>query len=217
MTQKQYWIGVITRAFAVIAIIYLAYFIIVSAFPLVFPFLIALAISLAIEPIVRRLETKAKIPRWLSVSLILLLLLSILFSLVIFIVAEIVVELTNLSNFLPQVFQEGQQFFTRLFTQDNNDLKRLIDTLQDYLKQNPDHQQKIAESISSNLGTIANKGTQIISDLLAWLGNIFHCARKNDPEAGSRSCAHYDPSRHYWNDRAHRIFRPARYRETKSR
>jgi sporulation integral membrane protein YtvI len=171
LTQKQYWIGVVARTAVVIAILYLAYQLIIFSLPLIYPFLIALLISLAIEPMVRRLEQKMKVPRWLSVSLILLLLFAIIFSLLIFVIAEIVVELTHLADFLPEVLQTGQQYFIQFFTEDNTDMKRIINTLQNYLKKNPDHQQKIAESISENLGTIANKGTQLITGLLAWLGN----------------------------------------------
>lgn len=171
MTQKQYWIGVVTRTALVVAILYTTYRLIHFSLPLIYPFLIALLISLAIEPIVKRMEQRLKIPRWLSVSLILLLLLAVIFSLLVFVIAEIVVELTHLADLLPEVLQKGQQYFVQFFTEDNTDMKRIINTLQNYLKKNPDHQQKIAESISENLGAIANKGTQMITDLLAWLGN----------------------------------------------
>ncbi|SHE75889.1 sporulation integral membrane protein YtvI [Seinonella peptonophila] len=172
MTFKSNWMGVTVRALIVVAILYLAYYLIGFALPLIYPFVIGLMISMLIEPIIKFLEKKARIPRGLSVAIILILLLALIFSLLIFVIAEIVIELTNLAEFLPNAFKNVQNFFIDAFTKDDTQIKRIIDTLQNYLKKNPQHQQKIADSLSENIGVIANKGTQLITDFLAWLGNL---------------------------------------------
>lgn len=168
----QYWKGVFIRTFIVILILYVAFYVIDYTLPLLYPFLIGWVIAMLIEPIVRFLENKVKIPRWISVTLILLLLLTLIFTLVIYVVAEIVVELTHLANLLPAFFKQIQQIFVETFTEDNNHAKKLIDTLQNYLQKNPEQEKQITDSISENIGVIANKGTAIITDILTAIGQF---------------------------------------------
>lgn len=172
MTDKQYWLGVTVRALLVALIIYVGYHLTLFAYPLIYPFVIGLIISLMIEPIVKRLERRFRIPRWLSVVLILFLLLAVVLSFMIFLIAEIVVELTHLADSLPEIFKQLQIMFMNMFTQENENMKKIFDTLQNYLKKNPQHQEKIEDSLSNNLGLIADKGTQIITGFLTGLGTF---------------------------------------------
>jgi len=166
----QAWIGPILRASIVILIVLCAYFVISFTLPLLYPFVIGWIIAMMIEPLVSWLERRVRAPRFLGVTLILFLLLSLILSLLIFIIAEIVVELTRLAEFLPTFLNNTGQNIFDLFTKENTDFKRLIDTVQNYLEKNPEHEQRISASIQENIGILANKGTELISEILAAIG-----------------------------------------------
>jgi sporulation integral membrane protein YtvI len=106
------------------------------------------------------------------VTLILLLLLSLLLTLIIFLVAEIVVELTKLADFLPVIFDKVGQTFVQTFTKENTDFRRIIDTVQTYLEKNPEHEQRISQSIQENIGVIADKGSEFITGILVGIGQF---------------------------------------------
>lgn len=125
-----------------------------------------------IEPLVFRLERRRRFPRWLSVTIILVLLVSILFTLLIFVIAEIVVELAKLAEFLPTMFNQVGKILVDTFTEENTDIKRIIDTIQTYLEKNPQQEQQISASIQNNIGILANKGTEIITQILSWIGSF---------------------------------------------
>lgn len=165
------WVGPVTRAVIVLAIIICTYLLISFALPLVYPFLIGWLIAMAIEPMVRWLERRARMPRWAGVTVILFILLVLLSSLLIFIVAEVVVELAKLAEFLPVLFNKVGQMVVGTFTK-NQDFQRIIDTVQSYLEKNPEHQQRIASSIQENIGILANKGTEMITDILSGIGSF---------------------------------------------
>ncbi|MBA4601602.1 sporulation integral membrane protein YtvI [Thermoactinomyces mirandus] len=166
------WAGPVLRAFVVIATLFGTYLLISYTMPLVYPFVIGWLIAMLIEPMVKWLERKTRIPRWAAVTMILLLLLSLLLSLVIFLVAEIVVELTKLADFLPAIIEKTGQTFVQMFTQENTDFQRIIDTVQTYLERNPEHEQRISASIQENIGIIANKGTELITEIVAGIGRF---------------------------------------------
>lgn len=168
----SYWLGPAIRTFTVLIIVVGAYYLISFSLPLLYPFIIGWAIAMMIEPLVQWLERKARLPRWASVTLILFLLLILIFSFFIFLVAEIVVELTRLAEFLPTFLNKMGQFFIDTFTKENTDLKRIIDTVQTYLQKNPQHQQRISASIQENIGIITNKGTEMITSILAGIGRF---------------------------------------------
>lgn len=166
----QGWIGSVIRASIVILIVLIGYLVISLTLPLLYPFVIGWLIALFIEPLVSWLVRRARFPRFLAVTIVLALLLSLLFSLLIFIIAEIVIELTRLAEFLPSFLNKTGQNIFHLFTQENNDFKRLIDTVQNYLEKNPQHEQRISASIQENIGLLANKGTELISEILSAIG-----------------------------------------------
>lgn len=171
MVYRQ-WIEPASRALAVILIVIAAYFIIDFALPLLYPFLVGWIIAMLIEPLVRWLEIRGRIPRWAGVTIILVLLLSVIFTLLIFLVAEIVIELTRLAEFLPTFLNQLGQFFIDTFTKENTDIKRMIDTIQTFLEKNPQHEQRIQASIQENIGIITNKGTELITGILAGIGTF---------------------------------------------
>ncbi|WP_224749692.1 sporulation integral membrane protein YtvI [Polycladospora coralii] len=164
------WIPPITRATLVVTIIFISYFILDFTLPLIYPFLISFAIALLINPAVNLLERRFRFPRWAAVTVILLLVLSIILSLVIFLVAEIVVGLTQLSDFLPTALETFGKKFTDTFTQENTSMRRIIDTVQSYLEQNPSHREQITTSLEHNIGVIANNGTNMITKILSAIG-----------------------------------------------
>ncbi|MFC7442851.1 sporulation integral membrane protein YtvI [Laceyella putida] len=166
------WLGPITRALIVVASIVAAYFILSFSFPLLYPFVLGWLIALMIEPMVKWLERRLRIPRWAGVTLILFLLLSLLLTLLIFIIAEVVVELTHLADFLPTFLNKVGTLFVDSFTKENTDIRRLIDTVQTYLEKNPEHQQRISQSIQDNIGIIANKGTESITEIVSAIGTF---------------------------------------------
>lgn len=166
----QNWIGPVLRASIVVLIIIIGYMVITFTLPLLYPFVIGLLIAMLIEPLVSWLVRRVRIPRFLAVTIVLLLLLSLLFSLLIFIIAEIVIELTRLAEFLPGFLNKTGQNIFDLFTKENSDFKRLMDTVQNYLEKNPQHEQRISASIEENIGILANKGTELISEILGAIG-----------------------------------------------
>ena len=172
MVSYPQWMGIILRSLLVIGVLLGTYLLISITMPLLYPFVIGWMIAMFIEPMIRWLNKKAKIPRWAGVALILLLLLSLLLSLVIFLVAEIVVELTKLADFLPVIFDKVGQTFVQTFTKEDTDFRRIIDTVQTYLEKNPEHEQRISQSIQENIGIIANKGTELITGILAAIGQF---------------------------------------------
>jgi sporulation integral membrane protein YtvI len=166
------WFKPLLRALFVLLIVVAAYFSLHFLIPLTYPFLIGWIIALLVEPSVKWLERRARLPRWAAVTLILFLLLTLFFSLLIFIVAEIVVELTRLADFLPVLINKVGQHIFDAFTRKDTDFRRIIDTIQSYLAKNPQHQQRISASIQENIGIIANKGTELITSILAWIGDF---------------------------------------------
>jgi sporulation integral membrane protein YtvI len=170
------WVQPLLRTLTVILIAIVAIYLIRFTLPLIYPFLIGWIIAMLIEPIVRWLEKRVRIPRWVSVTLILLFVLSLILSLVIFIVAEMVMELTHLAEMLPSILSQAREILIDVFTREDTILKRMIDTVQNFLEKNPQHQQRISETIEQNIGLLANKGTQWITAILkgmgAFLGNL---------------------------------------------
>jgi sporulation integral membrane protein YtvI len=166
------WMGIILRSLLVAGILLGTYLLVSVTMPLVYPFVIGWLIAMFIEPMVRWLNKRAKIPRWAGVTLILLLLLSLLLTLIIFLVAEIVVELTKLADFLPMIFDKIGQTFVQTFTKENTDFRRIIDTVQTYLEKNPEHEQRISQSIQENIGVIADKGSEFITGILVAIGQF---------------------------------------------
>jgi sporulation integral membrane protein YtvI len=166
------WMGIILRSLLVTGALLGTYLLVSVTMPLVYPFVIGWLIAMLIEPMVRWLNKRAKIPRWAGVTLILLLLLSLLLTLIIFLVAEIVVELTKLADFLPMIFDKIGQTFVQTFTKENTDFRRIIDTVQTYLEKNPEHEQRISQSIQENIGVIADKGSEFITGILVGIGQF---------------------------------------------
>lgn len=166
------WTGPVLRTLVVIGALLVTYLVISYTMPLIYPFVIGWLIAMLIEPMVKWLERRTRIPRWAAVTMILLLLLSLLLSLIIFLVAEIVVELTKLADFLPAIIEKMGQTFVQMFTQENTDFQRIIDTVQKYLEKNPEHEQRISASIQENIGIIANKGTDLITKIVAGIGRF---------------------------------------------
>ncbi|TCS96746.1 sporulation integral membrane protein YtvI [Hazenella coriacea] len=160
------------RSIIVLLTILVAYYLIDFLLPLLYPFIIGWVIAMLIEPLVLKLEKRGRFPRWLSVTIILVLLVSMLFTLLIFVIAEIVVELAKLAEFLPTVLNQVGKIFVDTFTKENTSIKRIIDTIQTYLEKNPQQEQRISASIQSNIGVIANKGTEVITSILSWIGSF---------------------------------------------
>jgi sporulation integral membrane protein YtvI len=170
------WVQPLLRTLTVILIAVVASYLISFTLPLIYPFVIGWIIAMLIEPIVKWLEKRVRIPRWTSVTLILLFVLSLILSLVIFIVAEMVMELTHLAEMLPSILSQAREILIDIFTKEDTILKRMIDTVQNFLEKNPQHQQRISETIEQNIGLLADKGTQWITAILkgmgAFLGNL---------------------------------------------
>jgi sporulation integral membrane protein YtvI len=170
------WIHPTLRAFAVILIAIMTFYLIGFTLPLIYPFLIGWVIAMLIEPIVKWLEKHMHVPRWVSITLILLLVISLVLSLVIFVVTEMIIELTRFADFLPAIFSQVRQLLVDMFTKEDTILKRLIDTVQNFLEKNPQHQQRISDTIEQNIGFLASKGTQLITSIFkgvgAFLGNL---------------------------------------------
>ncbi|UWE04477.1 sporulation integral membrane protein YtvI [Laceyella sacchari] len=166
------WLGPIARAMIVLASIVAAFYILSFLLPLLYPFVLGWLIALMIEPMVKWLERRVRLPRWAGVTLILFLLLTSLLSLLIFIIAELVVELTHLADFLPAFLNKAGNLFVDTFTKETTGVSRLIESVQAYLEKNPEHQQRISQSIQENIGIIANKGTESITEIVAAIGRF---------------------------------------------
>jgi sporulation integral membrane protein YtvI len=171
MTQA-YWFQVLLRTLIVLlvttGIILVAYFL----YPLIYPFVIAWVIAMLLEPLVDWLEKKTPIPRWLAVFISLLLLLGIISSFTIYLISEIVVTLANLAQKLPEFFKRITQTFMDSF-QENKSFNTIVETVQDYLNKNPQQQESITNSISNNIDLMAQKTSELISNLISGIGTFF--------------------------------------------
>ena len=125
-----------------------------------------------VEPLVRWLETKVRLPRWAGVSLMLLLVIGTLLSLMIFLVSRIVVELTKLAEHLPGFINRINDYLLDTFVHEDTELSRMIHVIQEYMQKNPEQSSEIMNGIRDNLGVITNKGTQLITDILAGIGSF---------------------------------------------
>ncbi|MFD1426013.1 sporulation integral membrane protein YtvI [Kroppenstedtia sanguinis] len=164
--------GILLRTLLAIAAMVSAYYLCVLVFPLTYPFLIGGLIAMTVEPAVRWLENRARFPRWAGVTLSLIILVGGSLSLLIYLVSRIVMELTNLAEYLPQFFNQMNQYLLDTFIRDNGELIEMIHTIQNYMENNPQQSSEILTSIRENLSLVANKGTQFITDILAGIGSF---------------------------------------------
>ncbi|SMO33803.1 sporulation integral membrane protein YtvI [Melghirimyces algeriensis] len=168
--NREAVIGISLRATLVTVLIVVTYFLITLTFPLIYPFLIGWIIAMMAEPLVRWLELRARFPRWAGVSLTLIVLVGTLLSLIIFLVSRMVIELTELAELLPNFLNQLNQYLLNTFVHENNELTRMIHTIQEYMQKNPEQSSEIITSIRDNLGVITNRGTQIITNILTGIG-----------------------------------------------
>ncbi len=149
-----------------------AYYILSFALPLLYPFLIGWLIAMAIEPAVRFMENKLRLPRWAGVSLMLIIVLAVVSSLLVLLVTQVVIELTRLAELLPTSLERFNQYLLDLFLDEDTGISHLIQNVQTYLQNNPEHQKEIVSSIRENLGVITQKGTELITGIIAGIGSF---------------------------------------------
>lgn len=171
MINKE-WLGMGLRATFVLAIGLASYYILIFSVPLIYPFLIGWFIALTIEPGVQFLQKRMRMPRWAAVSLLLSLTVSIVSILLILLVSKVVSELTRLAPSLPHHFDRFSQYLFDTFLSEDSPITRLIQTIQDYLQNHPEHQKEIVETIRSNLGTLTEIGTNFITEVIAGIGSF---------------------------------------------
>ncbi|RAL26839.1 sporulation integral membrane protein YtvI [Thermoflavimicrobium daqui] len=170
MTQT-YWKQICLRTLIVLLIGTGVFFTFYFILPLIYPFIIAWAIAMLLDPFVKFLENKVHIPRWLAVTIALFVLLVVISIFFIFLIGELVIVLASLSEKLPLFFKQITQLFMDTF-QKNQNINKIIETVQNYLTHNPQHQQNISNSISTNIDLIAKKASELITDLLAGIGSF---------------------------------------------
>ncbi|PTX63228.1 sporulation integral membrane protein YtvI [Melghirimyces profundicolus] len=163
-------VSIALRASLVVGVAILAYYIVIFSFPLTYPFLIGWLIAMMVEPAVRWLEARIRLPRWAGVTLTLVLVMGSLLTLLVILASRIVIELTKLAERLPDIFNRFNQYLIDTFVNENNELTRMIHTIQEYMQKNPEQSSEIMTSIRDNLGVITDKGTQMITDILAGIG-----------------------------------------------
>src|SRR5690606_6844728 len=59
-----------------------------------------------------------------------------------------------------------------LFLDEDTGISHLIQNVQTYLQNNPEHQKEIVSSIRENLGVITQKGTELITGIIAGIGSF---------------------------------------------
>lgn len=165
-------IGIFVRLGLLVLIGVAAYYILSFALPLLYPFLIGWLIAMAIEPAVRFTENKLRLPRWAGVSLMLIIVLAVVSSLLVLLVTQVVIELTRLAELLPTSLERFNQYLLDLFLDEDTGISHLIQNVQTYLQNNPEHQKEIVSSIRENLGVITQKGTELITGIIAGIGSF---------------------------------------------
>jgi len=165
-------IGIFVRLGLLVLIGVAAYYILSFALPLLYPFLIGWLIAMAIEPAVRFMENKLRLPRWAGVSLMLIIVLAVVSSLLVLLVTQVVIELTRLAELLPTSLERFNQYLLDLFLDEDTGISHLIQNVQTYLQNNPEHQKEIVSSIRENLGVITQKGTELITGIIAGIGSF---------------------------------------------
>ncbi|SFG15236.1 sporulation integral membrane protein YtvI [Planifilum fulgidum] len=165
-------IGILIRLGLLVLIGVAAYYILSFALPLLYPFLIGWLIAMAIEPAVRFMENKLRLPRWAGVSLMLIIVLAVVSSLLVLLVTQVVIELTRLAELLPTSLERFNQYLLDLFLDEDTGISHLIQNVQTYLQNNPEHQKEIVSSIRENLGVITQKGTELITGIIAGIGSF---------------------------------------------
>ncbi|SFS71450.1 sporulation integral membrane protein YtvI [Marininema halotolerans] len=170
MNREVVW--PIARGLLVIAVAIVGYYFLLFAVPLVYPFFIGWMIAMLAEPIVRWLELRFRVPRWAGVTITLLLLIAILLTLLILLVSEIVVVLIRLSDWIPAWINDINTYILSTFFNGHSELSQLIDNIQNYLEKNPQQRSEIVNSIQNNIGIVANKGTQLITDIISGIGTF---------------------------------------------
>ncbi|OYD08400.1 sporulation integral membrane protein YtvI [Paludifilum halophilum] len=162
----------ILRALLVVLITGITYYLIVFAIPLTYPFIIGWLIATIAEPVVRWLERRARMPRWAGVTLTLFLTVGLLITLLVVIASQIVIELTHMADLLPVYLNEVNQYLLDTFVNEENELTRMIQNIQNYMEDNPEQKSEIMNSIRDNMGVITNRGTQAITDIIAGIGTF---------------------------------------------
>ncbi len=170
--SSSQWIGILIRLGLLVLIGVAAYYALSFALPLLYPFLIGWLIAMAIEPAVRFLERRLRLPRWAGVSLMLIIVLAVVSSLLVLLITQVVVELTRLAEFLPSNLDRFNQYLLDLFLDEDTGISQLIHNVQTYLQNNPEHQKEIVSSIRENLGIITQKGTEMITGIIAGIGSF---------------------------------------------
>ncbi|MFC4075760.1 sporulation integral membrane protein YtvI [Salinithrix halophila] len=170
MNKEAGWIAARTALVVTTAIT--AYFLLLFAVPLTYPFLIGWAIAMLAEPAVRWMERRFRFPRWAGVTLTLVLVAATLLTFLIILVSQIVIELTHLAELIPGWINQLNTYITETLFHHNNQLSNLIHNIQGYLEKNPEQRSEILKSIQNNIGVIANKGSQMITDIIAGIGTF---------------------------------------------
>ncbi|PRX41041.1 sporulation integral membrane protein YtvI [Planifilum fimeticola] len=170
--SSSQWIGILIRLGLLVLIGVATYYALSFALPLLYPFLIGWLIAMAIEPAVRFLERRLRLPRWAGVSLMLIIVLAVVSSLLVLLITQVVVELTRLAEFLPSNLDRFNQYLLDVFLDEDTGISQLIHNVQTYLQNNPEHQKEIVSSIRENLGIITQKGTEMITDIIAGIGSF---------------------------------------------
>jgi sporulation integral membrane protein YtvI len=165
-------IGMLVRFGLLVLIGVLAYYALSFALPLIYPFLIGWLIAMLIEPAVRFGERRLRLPRWAGVTIMLIFVLAVVSSLLVLLITQVVVELTRLAEFLPANLEQFNQYLLDLFLGEDTGISELIHRVQTYLQNNPEHQKEIVSSIRENMGIIAQKGTEIITGIIAGIGSF---------------------------------------------
>jgi sporulation integral membrane protein YtvI len=152
-------------------LVYVGYKLIQFASPLLYPFLISLVIALIIHRPVTYLTTKARIPRWLSVTIALLLLMVLTAGVVTLVVTETVVEIGELAKRLPVFANELGAYLQRTISQDF--LMGLYNQVQWFYEQlDHNYQEKIDSTVGKGISSITQAGQILIVQFLDGLKNL---------------------------------------------
>lgn len=161
----------VIRFLWVCLLVYLTYFVILHATPLLYPFLIALLIALLINRPVTLLSEKARFPRWLSTILLLFLLLAGSAGIVTLVVTETVVEIGELITHLPMHMGELSDYLHRTITQEF--LLGLYAQVQFFYDQlDPGFQQNIDSNVGKGVSAITQAGQDLVLAFLEGIKNF---------------------------------------------
>lgn len=158
------------RAVWVIAMLFLIGLACYWLLPLLYPFLIAWLIAYAMNPFVGFLQSRLKLPRWLSVTLSILVFFGGASLVLSAVVTRSVKELIVLTQSFDLHIEKWKGFFINWAQSDG--IQNIIGEINKFIQNNPDYQHTINQNINKTTETISSMVTRVVTGFLNGIVNL---------------------------------------------